>query len=659
MGKLKTALLGAAIVACVVSPAVAASTAARIGNVSLVGAAVDTQPVTFDVMLPLHNVDKLEALVNSQTDPTSAQYHKWLTPAQFGAQFGPSAATKNSVVSYLKSQGFNVVKVETRSIRVQGSAGLVRQNFGVHLSIAMSAAKESHIVTNDSFVMAGPLKAAGAKVFSFSPHAFQVFSQNTGKLSVGKTRTATSGSGTKVLKGYSSNSASTSSDNRYSATGTYWFDDLKQAYAYPSVTDTVSVGGGAPQPLNGQGAFIAALMSSDIYAGDINDMFTHENWDTVTGASSPPDIGEVIFIDGGPTSFPNGATDEAALDTQMEIGGAPGAFTELLAIPDLYDGSILAGYIDNDEFEFAEVVSASFGQCELDYFPRYNFGEDFRDVLQAYHETFLQGNSEGITFLASSGDEAGKICLNVAAALGETDTGFMQAGVSVPASDPNVTAVGGTNLVTVFDEGSLNSAYAGENAWADTWSAYGPAVTGGYWGAGGGYSSMWAAPSYQSLVTTGSTARAVPDIGMQVGGCPFGATDYHPAKNECYVNSPGDGNGNSQRSAVAVFIGGGAYGLIGTSVSSPEFASVVAHLIELNGPMGNLNPYIYQLAHRQAAGTGRQVYNVNIPGFNGVTNTDLNSTYSLSVGVGTPLASSFVGKPSVAKAGIPQTTSNP
>jgi subtilase family serine protease len=212
--------------------------------------------------------------------------------------------------------------------------------------------------------------------------------------------------------------------------------------------------------------------------------------------------------------------------------------------------------------------------------------------------------------------------------------------------------------VTVYDQGSLDSAYAGENAWADTWSADGPAVTGGYWGAGGGYSSLWAAPSYQSLVTTGSTARAVPDIGMQVGGCPYGATDYHPAKNECYVNSPGDGNGNSQRSAVAVFIGGSAYGLIGTSVSSPEFASVVAHLIELNGPMGNLNPYIYQLAHRQALGD-RKVYNVNIPGFNGVTNTDLNSTYSLSVGVGTPLASSFVGKPSVPKAGIPQTPSNP
>src|SRR5271155_2865813 len=102
MGKLKTALLGAAIIACVVSPAVAAPGAQRIGNVSVVSAAADTQLVTFDVMLPLHDVDKLEALVNAQSDPTSAQYRKWLTPAQFGAKFGPGAAVKNSVVAELK-----------------------------------------------------------------------------------------------------------------------------------------------------------------------------------------------------------------------------------------------------------------------------------------------------------------------------------------------------------------------------------------------------------------------------------------------------------------------------------------------------------------------------------------------------------------------------
>ena len=70
----------------------------------------------------------------------------------------------------------------------------------------------------------------------------------------------------------------------------------------------------------------------------------------------------------------NDATAEASLDTQEEITGAPGAKVVLIDIPDLSDGSIMAGYVDAEEYGVAQVISASFGQCERDYFPELNGG---------------------------------------------------------------------------------------------------------------------------------------------------------------------------------------------------------------------------------------------------------------------------------------------
>ena len=76
---------------------------------------------------------------------------------------------------------------------------------------------------------------------------------------------------------------------------------------------------------------------------------------------------------------------------------------------------------------------------------------------------------------------------------------------------------------------------------------------------------------------------------LQVGGCPGGI-----AKLPCNggLNSI-NGNGNTERSYVIVAIDGKFYGLIGTSVSSPELAGATALLIEQYGRMGNLNHYIY------------------------------------------------------------------
>ena len=64
-------------------------------------------------------------------DTNSAQYRKWLTPEQFGAQYGVSDADIQTVSTWLASQGFKVNKVNKAHtiIEFSGSIGQVQTAF--------------------------------------------------------------------------------------------------------------------------------------------------------------------------------------------------------------------------------------------------------------------------------------------------------------------------------------------------------------------------------------------------------------------------------------------------------------------------------------------------------------------------------------------------
>ena len=592
------------------------------------------RPVSFEVVLPLRNTDRLEALLKDQQNSASPSYHKWLSPADFGMRFGPDSAALASVVKSLQARGFEI-KTHTRSLHVTGAAALAEQTFGTHLMVSRSASGHVHVTTDSALKLPAELAAANASVIAFTGHEAHPMSH--------------------VISG-----PFAKGDNRFGNNGADYFTDLKQAYSYPSVLATVTAHDGTTEPVDGTGVTLGVLMEGDVLDSDIKLIFDHEMYSTVSGMPDPTLFARVL-VNGG-VAYPGGAAFEAALDVQQELTGAPGSHVILYNIPDLSDDNITAGYTQIVDDNTVDLVSSSFGGCEANYFPKRNGGMDFRYILKTYHELFQQGNAQGITFLASSGDEAGKICPNLS--YYSEEPAHFGAGASSPASDPNVTGVGGTNLVTVYDPPSLNSAYAGENAWSDPEVPYDPYgfgvnVSGGVWGAGGGASGMFNAPDYQALVTTTSTKRITPDIGMQVGGCPGGLAKLNPKTGYCDGgDSPINGNGNTNRSAAVVALGGARYGVIGTSVSSPELASAIALLIEQKGRMGNLNTYIYTLAAAQAAG-GTRVFHTGIPGYNGLEQVNLSSTYSIAAGVGTPIVNAFVGLPGVALAGFPQTPSNP
>jgi subtilase family serine protease len=267
-----------------------------------------------------------------------------------------------------------------------------------------------------------------------------------------------------------------------------------------------------------------------------------------------------------------------------------------------------------------------------------------------------------VTWFVSSGDEGGPGCPTnniIPYFIGLTGgpiPHFIK-GVSTPAADPNVTAVGGGNLLTSFTAGSLQSTYVSEQGFGDPEIPYdefgiGQVITGGYWGAGGGVSQIFAQPSYQSLVNTGSTTfRTLPDIGMLVGGCPGGIS-----KLPC----------GPDRAFVIVTIGGSRFGFIGTSISSPELAGATALLVQFaGGRLGNINPGLYTLGAAQIAAGGAsapaadQFYHQNIPGFDGVYTVTAGSGYNYIFGNGSPDIRKLFGMTSLAAAGNPQTASNP
>ncbi len=77
----------------------------------------------------------LEQLLDQQQDHASPNYHQWLTPQQFGQQFGPSDQDVEKITSWLQSHGFQVAPLSNGRtvIEFSGTAGQVQEAF--HTSI--------------------------------------------------------------------------------------------------------------------------------------------------------------------------------------------------------------------------------------------------------------------------------------------------------------------------------------------------------------------------------------------------------------------------------------------------------------------------------------------------------------------------------------------
>lgn len=568
-----------------------------------------SQTLKFHVYLPLRNIAQLDSLIADRSSPSSPRYHQFLTPAQFREQFGPPPEYFNRATNALQKLGFQVTGRTSQSIEAQGSVATINQAFRTRLARVRYRNGHTALKSLTHLTLPAALAQLDAQVAEFSPTI-----------------------------GYHVNSIRTTSsipDNRKSPTGSYWFDDLKQAYEFPSY-----------QTVNGAGRTIGIVIDSDVNDDDINAYFAHEQ------LQAPKIVRRLV--NGGAPFDPNGGdSSEAELDVEQAGGMAPGATLVVYNIPDLSDEGVIAGYTAIVEDNKVDIVNSSFGECEQFYTAPYNNGVDNSGLVRTTNNIFRQGNAQGITFVAASGDFGGLACTDLANATTPPTNppsvvGKFIAGVSFPASSPYVTAVGGTNLVTTSNPPSLESKYIRENAYSDPLEPFDPFGTGnlasgGVWGSGGGESIFFSKPLFQQLVNTGTKKRAVPDVSLHMGGCPGGIS-----KTPC----------GPDRSADILYFNGKLEGAIGTSASSPDFAGLLALKQQALGGarLGNENYDIYALAALN--GKSRfKFYRQDIPGDNGVFTTK--PGYNMVLGNGTIFGKNFVLLPLAPSAGDPQTPSNP
>jgi len=581
------------------------------------GLAPATKSVSFVVKLPLRNRAELEQLTTLQATPSSPIFGHFLTVEQFRARYGPTPETIQSATRALAAEGLRVTEVDSQSVQVTGPVAAVNAAFGVRMHAFRNVRGRLLTATEDTVRPQPALASLGALILGLN-HA----PQRRSHLRLAAPR------------------------NRDSTLGGYWFDDLKEAYEYPEY----SVGSGA-------GVTIATVGISDFSQSDTVRYFAHERLGPGASYLAPqPHYYHALMS--GYTTFSAGDPDsaEANLDVQQAGGSASGA-TILGIATDGTDPGFIAAYTAIDEKKagfVAQIVSTSYGECELFYTSGYGYfaGGNTSVLTVGYHDAFLQGNAEGITFTTSSGDNAGLDCPQPGYATSPPNSGLTYLdvkGVEADADDPNVVAVGGTNLVTKSAPPSLNSTYVSENSYDDTIGTDDPYGIGNYvtnelWGSGGGASTIFNKPTYQNLVTTGFATRAVPDVSMHMGGCPEGAVT-------CALND----------SSVNLYLGGSIVEVIGTSAASPEFAGLLAvRLAKTKVPLGNANAFIYSLAANNYARPAFKYFRQGIPGNNGVVTVKSGAEgWNQINGVGTPYAEIFADLGGHPFAGIPQTATNP
>src|SRR5579872_6624901 len=326
--------------------------AAKAQKLNPVSPAPLNQTIQFEVFLPLENSSQLDQLISNLNTSGSANYHQWLTPQQFRAQFGTNQQTLSQVSKALAAYGLTVTATHTSGLHFQGSVAAVQQAFGAQLWNAKTPSGTQKIVATQALKLPPALAQAGAEVVAFSPVVWQhVHSVNMGAEPLAQPL------------------------NRFTPTGPYFFDDLKQAYDFPSA-----------QVLNGKGATIGIVMASDVLDSDLALYFGFEH-------TTPPKLVRVPIDGGAPFNINNPASIEASLDVQQAGGMALGATIVLFNTPDLSDQSVFDAYQTIVETNAVDIVSNSFGGPEGVYTAAYNSGTDFTGTLRMFDDLIRQGNA--------------------------------------------------------------------------------------------------------------------------------------------------------------------------------------------------------------------------------------------------------------------------
>jgi len=369
----------------------------------------------------------LNSLFGDLYDKNSGRYHKWLTPQQFGAEYGPSDEDLAKVTAWLQSQGLNPTRVAKgrQWIEFSGSVQQVNGAFATSMH-RFSVNGQAQVANSSNISIPQALTPVVAGVLSLNDFRKQPLHSKI-------TTVSRSGNGKRAV--VNPNMTTTDGNGNY-----YYYlspNDFQTIY-----NETPLLKGG----VNGTGISIAIAGRSDIYLGDI------QAFRSVFGL---PQNDPNIIVNGTDPGYPNSGKDmqESALDVEWAGAAAPGANINLVesASTDTTDGiDISSAYIVDNAI--SPIMSVSYGQCEALMGPA---GNEF------YNSLWQQAAAEGITVFVSTGDGGAAQCDADLQNAGYESQGPAQYGPSINGigSTPFNVAVGGTQ----FNEGNNYTAYWSPN----------------------------------------------------------------------------------------------------------------------------------------------------------------------------------------------------
>jgi subtilase family serine protease len=310
--------------------------------------------------------------------------------------------------------------------------------------------------------------------------------------------------------------------------GGYTPTDLRTAYDMNSLISSA----------NGSGQTVAIFELDGYTPSDVNTYLSQYGLGSAKYSN--------VLVDGATNTAGAGAI-EVELDMEVVSAIAPGATQKIYIGPNSTTGV-------NDTYNkivtdnIAKVTSTSWGLCEA---------SSGNSELSALDNIFQQGAAQGQSFFAAAGDS------------GAYDCGDGTLAVDSPADDPYVVGVGGTNLQL-----GSGSSYGSESVWSNSAQSE---------GGGGGYSSYFSKPSYQTGTGVDSnTMRHVPDV----------SADADPSSGYsiyCTVSAAGCSSGSAGWTVVG-----------GTSAAAPLWSGVAADTnaylaSQGKSGLGNVNAKLYTL----------------------------------------------------------------
>lgn len=496
----------------------------------------------------------LRKLLDDQQDKRSPSYHKWLTPAQFGKQFGPMDADIQTVTSWLQGHGFQVGTTKGRTVlEFSGSASQVQETFHTSIHKYVVNGEQHWANASDPSIPAAltPAVAGVLTLHNFLKKPQIRFSKQkvAGKMRPGKFPALTFTDGTHGM-------APGDFDTIYNST--------------PTLNENIS----------GSGITIGVIGRSNLYSvdspgEDVAD-FRTDAFELCCGTFN------IVLNGPDPGDLGGGEEAEATLDTSWSGAVAPGATVDLVvsATTNTSDGIDLSEVyiIENN---LADVMTESFGTCEAE-----------SGTAEAAGTSALaeQAAAQGISYFVSTGDSGAEGC-------DSPDSETIASGpvsASLLASTPFNVAVGGT----IFNDASDPSKYWGpsspdpatalsyipEDIWNDSCLSSSCGTSANISAGGGGSSIFFSKPTWQSGAgVLNDNARDLPDVSLTAAPHDGYLLCLEAS---CLPDAQGD---------FYIYLVGG------TSASTPSFAGIMALVDQqMTGRQGLPNYILYRLAASEA-----------------------------------------------------------